>query len=133
MEVKVFKEFIGQKIKSVMIKDGDHYSPIIRGNLGNEDELIFELENGKKYRFYHEQYCCESVYIEDISGDINNLIGKVILKFEERTQHNEIDDYNSRTWTFYDIETIDHHIQIRWWGISNGYYSESVDFEEIKN
>ena len=115
MEVIVYNEFIGQKIKSF---EKDDY------------ELIFLLENGKKYKFYHEQDCCESVFIEDINGDLNDIIGKEIIKFEERTEYKE-ENYESFTFTFYDIETFDKHIQIRWNGSSNGYYSESVDFIEI--
>ena len=114
MKVRVFEEFIGHKIKSFKNVE--------------DRELIFELENGKKYIFYHEQDCCESVYIEDINGDLIDIVGKEILKFEERMEYKRDDDYESYTYTFYDIETLDKHIQIRWCGSSNGYYSESVYF-----
>lgn len=123
MEVRKFEEFIGQKLKSFreVKSTGDSYTT----------ELIFELENGKSYIFYHSQDCCEFVYVEDINGDINSIIGEEILKFEERTQNDE-NACESGTWTFYDIETLTKHIQIRWYGESNGYYSESVDFCEYK-
>jgi len=114
MKIVIFKEFIGKKIKSFEISE-------------SKKELIFELENGKKYKFFHIQDCCEDVYIEDISGDLSKLIGKEVLKFEESTQVG-----SRETWTFYDIETIDCHVQIRWYGESSGYYSESVDFMELE-
>ena len=125
MEIVVFKEFIGQKIKSFEMSE--FKEELIFEPRYFKEELIFELENGKRYKFFHEQDCCEDVYIEDISGDLNKLIGKEILKFEERTQVGK-----RETWTFYDIETIDCHVQIRWHGESNGYYSESVDFIELE-
>ena len=118
MEVVKFEQFIGQKISSWCKT--------------KEEELIFNLENGKSYRFYHKQDCCEFVFIEDINGNIDDIIAKEILKFEERTEYSSDDWGDSQTYTFYDIETFDKHIQIRWCGSSNGYYSESVDFEEIK-
>lgn len=98
------------------------------------DELIFTSDEGDRWRMYHEQDCCESVEINDIIGDIADLIGHPLLVAECREQvadneKGECDEYG--TWTFYELATIKGSVTLRWLGKSNGYYSESVSFEQL--
>ncbi len=115
-----------------MVKFQDLKGKIITKIDVSEDEILFYTEN-EIYKLYHTQDCCESVYIEDICGDINWLIGSPVLLSEERLceedKKHEYDD--CFLWTFYEISTQQGAVTIRWYGTSNGYYSVSVDFELI--
>ena len=119
-------------------------------NIIESDSIIFECESGERYIMEHQQDCCESVYIEDITGDLQGLIGQPIIlaeeveneeywgsKFsgEDWNNKNEDGEYypESHTWTFYKISNIHTDVTIRWFGESNGYYSEGVDFQLLKD
>ena len=112
----------------------------IIGAIG-DDKMIFVTDEGEKYKLFHELDCSELVLIEDIIGDANDLIGSPVLLAEEVT-HEDVtpagvalpayQSEDSFTWTFYKLSTIKGSVTIRWYGESNGYYSESVDFEKIK-
>ncbi|AIF72000.1 hypothetical protein LD11_gp124 [Bacillus phage Riley] len=97
------------------------------------DELVFYDTDGEIYVMYHEQDCCESVYIEDIDGDLEDLLHSPILMAEEVRQAGKDSDWGTSTWTFYKIATIKGTVTLRWLGESNGYYSESVDFVRVTN
>ena len=45
----------------------------------DDEELIFTTDEGTVYKLYHDQCCCESVTIEDIDGDLEDLIGSEIF------------------------------------------------------
>jgi hypothetical protein len=97
-----------------------------------DDELIFTTEDGEKFIMYHEQDCCESVSIEDIDGDLNDLLNAPILMAEEESNECDTSEWgDTSTWTYYKLATINGYVTIRWYGSSNGYYSESVDFKRI--
>lgn len=109
----------------------------IIGCENGSDRVTFRCDDGSEFVMYHFQDCCESVDIDDVIGDVNDLIGNPILIAEERISDTNPDGVNkeyqdSFTWTFYELATIKGSVTIRWYGESNGYYSESVDFAKTK-
>ena len=106
-----------------------------------DDELIFTTSEGERFSMQHLQGCCECVTIEDINGDLDDLIGSPIVTAEESTNsESDPDGYtggrhaaDSFTWTFYRIATAKGWVIIRWLGESNGYYGEEVDFLRLPN
>lgn len=94
-----------------------------------DSQLDFYAVTGEHYSLYHDQDCCESVYIESISGDLTNLEGSPILRTDEKIRTSDTDD-GSCTATFYTFATVKGYVDIRFNGESTGYYSESVDFHE---
>lgn len=96
------------------------------------DEIHFTDTEGNKYVMYHSQSCCESVGIEDICGDLQDLVGAEILMAEEATNDDpSAGEYGIGMWTFYKLATHKGYVDIRWYGSSNGYYSVSVDFLKL--
>ena len=95
--------------------------------------ITFHEQSGRKFRFDHEQDCCESVLVEDVIGNLDNLVGSPITMSEEVSSENEPapDDVESHTWTFYKFATVKGYVTVRWLGQSNGCYSECVDFYEV--
>lgn len=119
-----FSELYGQTLLSVKVSN-------------DNQEIEFNTVDGRSFVMHHDNDCCESVQIESIVGEIEDLIGSPILVAEEVVSPDQLpegfnpEDYESFTWTFYKLATFKGYVDIRWFGESNGYYSESVDFTEI--
>ena len=119
-----FSSLLGKTITEILGKVGD-------------DKLTFQASDGSRYRLYHEYDCCESVRIEDIAGDLSDLLGAPIVRAEEPSSLDRFEekpinqDDDSFTWTFYILGTAKGTVTIRWYGTSNGYYGEGVGFEMV--
>jgi len=73
-----------------------------------------------------------------IVGDLEDLKNSPLITAEEVTHSDENPEgvtapeyQDSFTWTFYKFSTRKGYVDIRWYGGSNGYYSESVDIHKI--
>lgn len=142
MAIRVpFEELIGKTCTAVKTLPG------IPGHKPNS--VWFKTDTDHEYVLEHEQDCCESVWIEELEGNLDDLIGSPILLAEEASNRWNSNDTNrimhtlhnrgqipgsddSYTWTFYKLATIKGYVDIRFYGTSNGYYSEEVSFFRIK-
>lgn len=96
------------------------------------ERILFTLADGRQYELHHIQECCETVHVEDIEGDLGSLVGSPLLVAEEvEGETGGEQGFETYTWTFYKLATIRGYVDIRWFGSSNGYYSESVDFHRV--
>ena len=96
--------------------------------------ILLTTESGREIKIYHRQDCCESVKIESTDGEWRSLLGFPITRAtrEEVSEGDPVpecpDSWMRTTLTFHtSVATV----ISRWIDESNGYYSESVDLEEI--
>jgi hypothetical protein len=71
----------------------------------------------------HHQDCFESVSIDDIVGDLDDLIGSKILMSECVTKKERKERVNMMIHLLglYKFATVKGYVTIRWYGTSNGY------------
>jgi len=114
-----FTELVGKTFEQVLVTD---------------DEIYFINKERIDYKLYHDRECCEAVYIESIDGDIQKHLPQheVLEARESYNRSNEppenmnAGDIDSYTWSFYTIRTMRDTFTIRFFGSSNGNYSETA-------
>lgn len=101
-------------------------------------EIVFVFDDGTRYRMEHIQNCCETVEIDDVIGNLDDLVGSPLLMAEESASGNppgeerELTGENSSfTWSFYRFATVKGYVTIRWYGESNGCYSEKASITKF--
>ncbi|WP_373225878.1 hypothetical protein [Enterobacter cloacae complex sp. ESBL7] len=116
MSVTIIQQMIGLTFDQVSVNE-------------EKTELKFAWWSGtRSCVFFHEEHCCESVWIEDITGDLGDLENSPITEAEVVTESetSDRDGAQSITWTFFKFGTTKGSVTVRWCGASNGYYSEIV-------
>lgn len=122
-----FNTLIGKTIEYI----GKHFD-----SEHNIDRIMFLTKEEIVYEMYHDQDCCETVYLYDIIGDLTDLLNSPITMAEVVTNSDnppEGEYIDSFTWTFYKLATVNGYVTLRWLGQSNGYYSEYVSFKIVNN
>lgn len=110
----------------------------------DSDRIEIDTAEGRSFILYHSQDCCESVRIDEVIGSFDTLVGYPLLEVKEEIMSgsNPSEDGwpegmdlpewkpESYTWTTFTFTTVKGTVVIRWYGESNGHYSESVSFVE---
>lgn len=102
-----------------------------------KEYITFFTECGMVFSIYHEEECCETVYLADVCGHIPDLIDQKISIEEVSSdidQVNELDTGERRAeeqWTFYKINSLKCSVTLRFYGKSNGYYGMRVEFYQL--
>ena len=97
-----------------------------------KDQILLTTRSGRNFLVYHKQNCCETVAISGQDGSFDKLIGKPIVEARDITvDTSEEAAGSSQTTTILVFRVDDQTVISRWIGDSNGYYSESVDIEEL--
>lgn len=103
----------------------------VTGCTKGSKEILWTTTDGAQYRMFHDQDCCESVVVEDVTGNVADLLGSPITMADESSSERgdpAPPNPDSWTWTFYKLATVKGYVDIRWLGESNGYYGEEVSF-----
>lgn len=113
----------------------------VTGMKKGSQDIEFRCESGRRFLMQYEQDCCASCDIEDIIGDPADLLNSPLLMAEDASNDDSLipDTFtgdghyrnDSETWTFIKLATVKGYVTIRWYGSSNGYYSESPTFSEV--
>lgn len=120
MYCEELKALVGKTLASVVVSH-------------DKERITFTTIEGEEFAMLHIPDCCETVEVEEVIGDLSDLVGTPITEAEEVS----FEDYpapeyaESYTWTFYRLATAKGFVTIRWFGASNGYYSERVGFVRI--
>lgn len=119
-------EIKGMKFKNVYLDNSK--------DIFDTDAIVFVKEDSELYVLSHEQDCCESVWVESIDGDLEDLIGSPLIMAEEVYECIDDDDeYLRQEFYFYKFATAKGYVTIRFNGESNGYYSTQVDLRQFRN
>jgi hypothetical protein len=57
----------------------------VTGCYKDSDEIRFTTGDGEQFRMLHYQDCCESVRVEDVCSDVEDLLNSIIVRAEERS------------------------------------------------
>ena len=93
---------------------------------GNKSSILFLTRgtkrlNGQAFEMFHGQDCCETVWLEDVCGNWDDIVGQTVVNAYMSTSKQDPMGLDfSHTWTFYTITTTKGTVVLRWCGTSNG-------------
>lgn len=131
----LYKNHIDYKVESYDSREQVEIESLIGEiikDIAYDDETISFITDKNVFKFEHlrdlHRNCYELVYLQDIIGDLSDLIDSPITLAECRT--NELEN-GCLKYTLYHLVTIKGRVDIRFNGFSNGHYSMDVDITKM--
>ena len=97
-------------------------------------EVVFTATDGDSYRLYDSEADNDNafeIWLEDVEGDIADLIDSPITIAEVSSGSSPSGDDEFAIWAFYRLATAKGMVTFRWCGHSNGHYGELAEFEVV--
>ena len=108
----------------------------IEGMEVGSTQIQFNCSDGYSYIMGHAFTNVEpvEVQVDDICGEVDSLIGSPIVIAEENyNEDGEPKNTSDKSWlwVFYKFATIKGYVDIKWYGVSDGRYSEAVEMYKV--
>ena len=101
---------LGKMVESITLND-------------DKTELTIVCKGGYRYLMMHEQDCCESVWLDDLDGELSDWQNVTVLEASESAS---LADSTEMQWTFYRLACNLHSLCLRWCGSTDSVYSMGV-------
>lgn len=72
--------------------------------------VTFRFDDGTYCTLGYHRGCCESPHVDDVAGNLDSLVGQVVVTAEEHS----FDSSDGSLWTFHRISTGKGAVTIRW-------------------
>lgn len=135
MKSKVSSKKLKQLPRTETIEFHELLNKVFTSVYKKDDSLHF-INDTEHYCFTHIRSCCETVFIESLVGNTKDLENSPILVAE---MTKGVNPGVAETWSFYKFATNKGWVDVRWFGESNGNYSEEaflykvLPYEEYMN
>ena len=109
-----------------------HYDKI--ASLTGEKFNIFSIMSMEKNEVYTHSAIISELSMKpygDFGFSPDTLITRILFPINISNEAFEKSQDAEGTWTFYRFATVKGYVDIRWFGTSNGYYSETVTLERL--
>lgn len=108
----------------------------VNGLKKDSEAVDFLLSDGSVFEMAYHPDCYASCYILELDCAPEDFVDQVVLSAEVVSNAENPPppgEYapDSYTWTFVKFSTSKGHFTVRWYGESNGYYSETPSFTRL--
>lgn len=127
--MSVFKNLIGERINSILLRE-------------DNERIIFRTVDGKEFKFYTSGDCCNTVWINHMTGvnvlgegnTFDLLRGALVTGSEDKgwndNRESDENDYDVIQDGFFTLVTDRGYIDFEVRNSHNGYYGGNFEFDE---